>query len=102
MHDNILKALNKENIDLHETITKDILQRAYKIAINNGIELKCEGYFKADTTSVDMETGQGNPYWPYSFGIQKAVVEVDDETGKVDVLELTACHDSENHKSRYG
>lgn len=94
LHDNILKALNKENIDLHETITKDILQRAYKIAINNGIELKCEGYFKADTTSVDMETGQGNPYWPYSFGIQKAVVEVDDETGKVDVLELTACHDS--------
>ena len=58
------------------------------------INLTAEGYFKADTTSVNLETGEGNPYWPYTFSINKAVVAVDDETGKVDVLEVTACHDS--------
>ncbi|WP_250816761.1 xanthine dehydrogenase family protein molybdopterin-binding subunit [Clostridium swellfunianum] len=70
----------------------------FKIAFaymrENNISLKAEGYFKANTTSVNLETGEGNPYWPYTFSVNKAVVEVDDETGKVNVLEITACHDS--------
>jgi nicotinate dehydrogenase medium molybdopterin subunit len=47
----------------------------------------------ARSTSVDLKTGQGAPYWPYSFGCQAAEVEVDTETGKVRVLKVVAVHD---------
>lgn len=69
------------------------LSEVYKIMSERGYETVTEGYFKATTTSVDLETGQGNPYWPYAFGAQKVVVEVDDETGKVDVIELVTVND---------
>lgn len=71
-----------------------ILRWLYKRLNEDGIEVKTTGYFKANTSSVNLETGQGNPYWPYTFSVNRAVVEVDDETGKVDVLEIAACHDS--------
>lgn len=67
--------------------------KAYKAMIKNNVEVISEGYFKADTTIIDMETGQGNPYWPYTFGGQRVTLEVDDETGKVDVLEVVAVND---------
>lgn len=47
----------------------------------------------ARTTSLHPETGQGAPYWPYSFGAQLAEVEVDTETGRVRVLKMVAVHD---------
>jgi len=47
----------------------------------------------ARSTPVDPETGQGAPYWPYSFGCQSAEVEVDTETGVVQVLKVVAVHD---------
>lgn len=58
------------------------------------ISTKTEGYFKAETSQIDLQTGQGNPYWPYTFGAQRVTVEVDDETGKVDVLEVVAVNDA--------
>lgn len=68
-------------------------QEIYRLMLAGDYETAEEGYFKADTTKVDLETGQGNPYWPYTFGTQKAMVEVDDETGKVDVIELVTVND---------
>ncbi|MDI6812817.1 MAG: molybdopterin-dependent oxidoreductase [Desulfitobacteriaceae bacterium] len=47
----------------------------------------------ARTTPVDRENGQGAPYWPYAFGAQVAEVEVDTETGLVQVLRIIAAHD---------
>jgi len=70
------------------------LSEVHDIMKKNDVYTRVEGYFKAKTTSLDLETGQGNPYWPYTFAVQKVIVEVDDETGKVDVLEVTACNDS--------
>lgn len=49
--------------------------------------------FTAQTTSVNMENGQGAPYWPYAFACQAAEVEVDTETGTVRVLKIVAAHD---------
>ncbi|WP_206811693.1 xanthine dehydrogenase family protein molybdopterin-binding subunit [Paradesulfitobacterium ferrireducens] len=49
--------------------------------------------FTAQTTPVNMENGQGAPYWPYAFGCQAAEVEVDTETGIVRVLKIVAAHD---------
>jgi CO/xanthine dehydrogenase Mo-binding subunit len=71
-----------------------VLRWLYNKLTEEHIEAKTKGYFKANTTSVNLETGQGSPYWPYTFSVNKAIVQVDDETGKVDVLELIACHDS--------
>ncbi len=89
----VLAACKKLKESIEQTNLKDA-GKAYAYMRENSIALRCEGYFKADTTSVNSETGEGSPYWPYTFSTNKVVVEVDDETGKVDVLEVTVCHDS--------
>lgn len=93
------KAIGKDAFVIENGVIKAdeyyySLSNVHDVMKKNDIPTKADGYFKASTTSLDLETGQGNPYWPYSYGVQKAVVEVDDETGKVDVLEITACHDA--------
>ena len=42
----------------------------------------------------DKEKGQGSPWVSYSWAVHVAEVEVDLETGKVDVLNYIAAHDS--------
>jgi CO/xanthine dehydrogenase Mo-binding subunit len=42
---------------------------------------------------VDKDTGQGDAYSIYSYASQIAEVEVDTETGKVEVLRIVAAHD---------
>jgi CO/xanthine dehydrogenase Mo-binding subunit len=46
------------------------------------------GFIKARRGYPDPETGQGDPYAAYTFGCTIAEVEVDVETGIVDVLKL--------------
>ena len=46
------------------------------------------GFIKARRGYPDPETGQGDPYAAYTFGCTIAEVEVDVETGHVDVLKL--------------
>jgi len=45
------------------------------------------------TTNYDSETGQCDPHISYGYATQIAMVEVDTETGNVDVLKLWAAHD---------
>ncbi|MBI5911153.1 MAG: molybdopterin-dependent oxidoreductase [Betaproteobacteria bacterium] len=45
------------------------------------------------TVAMDPETGQGKPFSTYVYATQIAEVEVDDETGEVDVLRIVAAHD---------
>jgi CO/xanthine dehydrogenase Mo-binding subunit len=68
---------------------EEICQKA-KLA---GEVLIGKGTFTTHTTRVSLEDGQGAPYWPYTFGVQIAEVEVDLETGKVDILRIVAAHD---------
>lgn len=42
---------------------------------------------------LDPESGQGKPFSAYAFATQMAEVEVDTETGQVDVLRVVAAHD---------
>jgi len=51
------------------------------------------GSFNPVTTMLDKETGHGKPYGTYVFGAQIAEVEVDTETGEVEILKITAVHD---------
>ncbi|MEW6425474.1 MAG: molybdopterin cofactor-binding domain-containing protein [Bacillota bacterium] len=50
------------------------------------------GYFNPATTQMD-ENGRGVPYATYGFAAQVAEVEVDTETGRIDVLRIVAAHD---------
>jgi aldehyde oxidoreductase len=45
------------------------------------------------TTKLDPADGSGAPWETYSFGLQMAEVTVNMETGKVDVVKITAIHD---------
>lgn len=49
-------------------------------------KIEADGVFTAQTVQMDPETGQGAPYYPYTFNACAVEVEVDTNTGKVEVL----------------
>jgi CO/xanthine dehydrogenase Mo-binding subunit len=49
--------------------------------------------YNPPTVPMDPETGQGKPFNTYVYATQIAEVEVDDETGEVQVLRIVAVHD---------
>lgn len=87
-------APREKAIEATNVLGAEALKEIYNEMKLKGISTKADGYFKAETTTIDLETGQGNPYWPYAFGAQRVTVEVDDETGKVDVIEVIAVNDA--------
>ncbi len=42
---------------------------------------------------LDPETGQGKPFGTYVYATQIAEVDVDDETGEIEVVRIVAAHD---------
>lgn len=51
------------------------------------------GWHKSPPTSWDEERGQGEAYFTFVYGANVAEVEVDTETGKVDVVNFVSAHD---------
>ncbi len=47
--------------------------------------IEAEGEFIAQTVEIDPETGQGAPYWPYTFNACGVELEVDTITGLVEI-----------------
>lgn len=60
---------------------------------NRGLQVVETAWHDITTKDVDPETGQGDAYAIYAYASQLAEVEVDTETGKVDVLRIVAAHD---------
>ncbi len=58
-----------------------------------GILTLGHGSFNPVTTNLDPATGQGTPYATYAFATQIAEVDVDTETGIVEVKKIVAAHD---------
>ena len=58
-----------------------------------GIQPRAEGVFFPEITSLDPQTGQGDPMATYAFATQAALVSVDVHSGQVEVLDMIACHD---------
>lgn len=56
-------------------------------------KIKAEGEFVAQTIEMDEETGQGAPYWPYTFNACGVELEVDTLTGKVNILKAVFAQD---------
>ena len=49
--------------------------------------------YNPPTVAMDPETGQGKPFSTYVYATQIAEVEVDEETGEVEILRICAAHD---------
>lgn len=62
-----------------------------KYSGNNSVE--AEGIFTAQTVEMDKETGQGAPYLPYTYNACVVELEVDLNTGIIEVLEASFAQD---------
>ncbi|HMK36069.1 MAG TPA: xanthine dehydrogenase family protein molybdopterin-binding subunit [Desulfomonilaceae bacterium] len=58
-----------------------------------GKRLVGQGWWAPPTPSLDPETGQGNPYFVYTYSTHMAQVAVDTETGEVEVEYYVAAFD---------
>ena len=67
----------------------DVVKQAYV----KGVGLKEVGKFLAPKCEYDPETSQGTTYLQFTFGAVAAEVEVDTETGKVQVLKMITAYD---------
>ncbi len=60
---------------------------------NKGRPMYGLGWHKSPHTSWDEEHGQGDAYYTFVYGTNIAEIEVDTETGKVNVLDFVSTHD---------
>jgi CO/xanthine dehydrogenase Mo-binding subunit len=58
-----------------------------------GIVIVGSGLFTSHHTALNPDNGEATPWQSYVFGAQIAEVEVDDDTGEVQVLGVWAAHD---------
>ena len=85
--------LDNGAICVEDTGQKIPIAEAIKRCRSLGILTLGSGWFNPQTTPLDPETGEGNPYATYSFATHLAQVEVDLETGEVRVLKMAAFND---------
>lgn len=69
------------------------LREAAQWTFNAGRPLLGFGWFHSPRTTWNEETGQGDAYFTYVYSANVAEVEVDIETGRVEVVRVTAAHD---------
>jgi CO/xanthine dehydrogenase Mo-binding subunit len=68
-------------------------QAVHILKKERGIVIVGSGLFTSTHTGLDPDTGESTPWQSYVFGAQIAEVEVDDDTGEVQVLGVWAAHD---------
>ena len=76
--------------DAHQSITLNDL--AKKCFMDN-ICLSEMGFYVSPKTDYNVEIGQGEPYYVYSYATSVSEVEVDKLTGEVRVNKMTCAHD---------
>ncbi len=69
------------------------LKEAARKAMASGRRMMGQGWYAPPKPSLNSETGQGSPYFVYTYSTQMAEVEVDIKTGAVEVLNLVASFD---------
>jgi CO/xanthine dehydrogenase Mo-binding subunit len=88
-----LVAKNRLIFD-REDKTKGIeFKEAARRALATGKRMMGQGWWAPPKPSFDVETGQGYPYFVYTYNTQMAEVEVDTKTGQVEVVKVVACFD---------
>jgi CO/xanthine dehydrogenase Mo-binding subunit len=69
------------------------LKEAAKQSKAMGRRMMGQGWYTPPKSSLDLETGQGSPYFVYTYCTQMAEVEVDIKTGEVEVIKIIATFD---------
>jgi CO/xanthine dehydrogenase Mo-binding subunit len=82
------KAYSKNN----PSNTLDFQELALQ-CYNIGLNPSCFGYFRAPKMVFDHENGQGEAYSNFTFGAHIVEIEVDIETGQIQVLKVTPVYD---------
>ncbi|MCL5039759.1 MAG: xanthine dehydrogenase family protein molybdopterin-binding subunit [Firmicutes bacterium] len=72
---------------------KITFEEAVRHTALRGLRLTELGWYQGPKVSWDEEHGQGDAYFTYVYAANVAEVEVDAETGQVEVLRFTAAHD---------
>ncbi len=91
-----------ENIAFSENHVFDKEKSEYKIAFSqlcslarlNQVSLSSTGYYKTPGVFFDRETGQGNPFLYYAFGMAVSEVEIDTLTGAHRLIRTDILHDA--------
>lgn len=84
------KVVNARDPSVYVEI-KEIAKRSEA----KGLQIRGEAWINMNQgTSWNREKGQGSPFRSYSFAAHVAEVEVNTDTGKVDVINYFAVHDS--------
>lgn len=105
-----MTQLDIRNLDLADNYLIDTASRK-RLASFNELAAECFkqgrpmfgfGWYKSPHTSWNEESGQGEAYFTFVYGANVAEVEVDTETGKVDVIGFTSAHDVGKVISRSG
>ncbi|WKY47122.1 molybdopterin-dependent oxidoreductase [Eubacteriaceae bacterium ES3] len=81
-----------ENL-LAAMIKEDGTYRSFDEMVAENIPLKHDGKWTAPKTAPSVETGQGDPFASYMYGVLLAEVAVDTTTGKTNVDKLTLVSD---------
>jgi aldehyde oxidoreductase len=76
-----------------EALKKDGGYRTYQEMAAEGLPTRVTGKWTAPCTACDLETGQGNPFPVYMYGVMLAEVAVDTRTGKASVEKMTMVSD---------
>ena len=82
------------DLNIPETKIPDRLPEIARAFWLRNLDPATEGWASAQSVDWDAETGQGNPYFVYSYATHIAEVEVDLTTGEVSVEDYVAVHDS--------
>jgi CO/xanthine dehydrogenase Mo-binding subunit len=88
-----LIAKNKRIYDRENPNRFVPLKDAARRAMATGRRMMGQGWYTPPRPSFNLETGQGSPYFVYTYSTQMAEVEVDVKTGMVEVLKLVASFD---------
>ena len=64
-----------------------------KLAYLNQVSLSATGFYKTPGIHFDRETGRGNPFYYFAFGMTVSEVEVDVLTGESKLLQADILHD---------
>ncbi|MCX6279418.1 MAG: xanthine dehydrogenase molybdopterin binding subunit [Bacteroidetes bacterium] len=77
-----------------DTSVKISFAKLCKLAHLNQVSLSSTGFYKTPGIFFDRETGQGNPFYYYSYGMAVSEVMVDVLTGRHTLLRADILHDT--------
>lgn len=88
-----LEAKDRMIFDRDDTKKSLLFKEVAARCMATGKRLIGQGWWTPPPASLDPETGQGNPYFVYTYSTHMAEVLVDVETGEVEVTDYVAAFD---------